>query len=56
MTAEEYRMQPDDATKILTMEDLSIEAMPIEKEAFQYLHYYRFGGHFFRVPGYHAEA
>lgn len=48
-----YDMQPDDATKILTMKDLGVEAVPIEKEAFGYLHYYRFGGHFFKVQGYH---
>jgi len=53
MSAEAYRRQTDEATKILTMEDLGIEAMPIEKDAFSYLHYYRFGGHFFRVQGYH---
>lgn len=53
MTPEQYRSQPDDATKILTLEDLSIAAKPLEKEAFGYLYMYRSGGHFFRVPGYH---
>lgn len=50
----DYAAQPDDATRILTMADLGIDdPMPIEKEAFSHLHFYRFGGHFFRVQGYH---
>lgn len=53
MSPEEYKLQTDESTKILTMADLSIEALPIEKDAFSYLHYHRFGGHFFRVQGYH---
>jgi NADH dehydrogenase (ubiquinone) 1 alpha subcomplex subunit 9 len=53
MSPEKYKLQPDSTSKILTMEDLGIKAMPIEKEAFGYLHFYRFGGHFFRVKGYH---
>jgi NADH dehydrogenase (ubiquinone) 1 alpha subcomplex subunit 9 len=53
MAPEKYKLQKDTADKILTMEDLGIQAMPIEKEAFFYLHFYRFGGHFFRVQGYH---
>ena len=53
MTPEEYKNQPDDSNKILTMEDLGIQAHPIEKEAFGFLHAYRFGGHFFRTQGYH---
>lgn len=53
MSPEAYKQQTDDATKILTMEDLGIQALPIEKEAFEFLHYYRFGGHFHRVQGYH---
>jgi NADH dehydrogenase (ubiquinone) 1 alpha subcomplex subunit 9 len=53
MTEAEYAAQEDDATKILTMKDLGIDALPIEKEAFSYLHAYRFGGHFFRTTGYH---
>jgi uncharacterized protein YbjT (DUF2867 family) len=54
MDPEAYKKQPDDSTKVLTMEDLGIKAHPIEKEAFGYLHAYRFGGHFFRTPGYHT--
>jgi NADH dehydrogenase (ubiquinone) 1 alpha subcomplex subunit 9 len=50
---DQYKLQPDSPDKILTMADLGIEATPIEKEAFNYLHFYRFGGHFFRVKGYH---
>lgn len=53
MGMEEYKNQPNDATKILTMADLGIQATPIEKEAFGYLQSYRTGGHFFRVQGYH---
>jgi NADH dehydrogenase (ubiquinone) 1 alpha subcomplex subunit 9 len=53
MTVEEYRAQTDDKNKILTMEDLGIVPVPIEKEAFAYLQAYRFGGHFHRVAGYH---
>ena len=56
MTAEEYKAQPDDASRILTMEDLGITATPIEKEAFMYLHRFREGGHFGRVQGYHNDA
>jgi NADH dehydrogenase (ubiquinone) 1 alpha subcomplex subunit 9 len=53
MTSEEYKAQPDDENKILTMNDLGIEGHRIEKEAFSYLHPYREGGHFFKVKGYH---
>jgi NADH dehydrogenase (ubiquinone) 1 alpha subcomplex subunit 9 len=53
MTAEQYKMQADNGDKIYTMQDLGIEAMPIEKEAFDYLHHYRVGGHFYKVQGYH---
>ena len=53
MRPDQYKLQKDSANKILTMEDLGIHAMPIEREAFMYLHFYRFGGHFFRVQGYH---
>jgi NADH dehydrogenase (ubiquinone) 1 alpha subcomplex subunit 9 len=49
MTAEEYKAQ----TEILTMENMGIKATPLEKEAFDWLHFYRVGGHFFRVSGYH---
>jgi NADH dehydrogenase (ubiquinone) 1 alpha subcomplex subunit 9 len=53
MTAAEYRAQPDRADKILTMEDVGIQATPLDKVAFGFLHHYRRGGHFFRVSGYH---
>jgi NADH dehydrogenase (ubiquinone) 1 alpha subcomplex subunit 9 len=53
MSAEEYKAQPDDADRILTMEDLGITPTPIEKEAFMYLHRFREAGHFGRVDGYH---
>jgi NADH dehydrogenase (ubiquinone) 1 alpha subcomplex subunit 9 len=53
MTPEEYKAQPDDADRILTMEDLGITPTPIEKEAFMYLHRFREAGHFGRVDGYH---
>ncbi|GKY94156.1 hypothetical protein MPSEU_000381700 [Mayamaea pseudoterrestris] len=52
-TQELYDAQAEGDSKILTMKDLGIDALPIEKEAFRYLHAYRVGGHFFRVPGYH---
>lgn len=52
MTAEEYAAQEDGPEKILTMADLGVEATPIEKVAFSYLHRFRFGGHFGRVDGY----
>jgi NADH dehydrogenase (ubiquinone) 1 alpha subcomplex subunit 9 len=48
MTAEEYK-----ASGILTMKDVGIEPMALEKEAFDWLHHYRVGGHFYRVQGYH---
>lgn len=53
MSEEEYAAQPEGDAKILTMKDLGIQALPIEKEAFRYLQAYRIGGHFFRVSGYH---
>jgi NADH dehydrogenase (ubiquinone) 1 alpha subcomplex subunit 9 len=55
-TQSEYDAQVENgeaSKKILTMKDLQIEALPIEKEAFNYLNFYRVGGHFFRVQGYH---
>lgn len=52
MTPEEYKLQKG-ADKILTMEDLGVEATPIEKVAFEYLHRFRTGGHFTMVEGYH---
>jgi NADH dehydrogenase (ubiquinone) 1 alpha subcomplex subunit 9 len=48
MTAEEYK-----ASEILTMQDLGIQAVPFEKEAFAWLNHYRVGGRFARVAGYH---
>lgn len=51
MSPDEYKAQSD----ILTMSDLGIEALPIEKDAFGSLHHFRFGGHFFRVSGYHLS-
>ena len=53
MTAEEYKAQSDEATKVFTMEDLGVEARSIDKEAFGFMQAYRAGGHFFRVQGYH---
>ena len=52
MTAEEYRNQKG-ADKIMTMENLGVKQVPIEKIAFSYLHRYREGGHFTEVSGYH---
>lgn len=42
-----------DPSYVLTMKDLSVEATPLEKVVFAYLHHYREGGHFFKVEGYH---
>jgi len=53
MSADAYKAQVDDNTKILTMEDLGIKATAIEAEAFHYLHRFRTAGHFGRVEGYH---
>jgi len=53
MAPEQYKLQEKENEKILTMEDLGITATPIEKIAFEFLQSYRFGGHFFRVQGYH---
>merc|ERR1712150_248507 len=52
MTAEEYKAQKGN-DKILTMADCGIEATPIEKIAFRYLHRFRQGGHFAIEEGYH---
>uniref|UniRef100_A0A7S2UDV5 NAD-dependent epimerase/dehydratase domain-containing protein n=1 Tax=Attheya septentrionalis TaxID=420275 RepID=A0A7S2UDV5_9STRA len=52
MTAEQYKAQKG-ANKILTMEDVGVKANPIEKEAFNYLHRFREGGHFIDAKGYH---
>lgn len=35
------------------MKDLGIDATPIEKIAFNYLHRFREGGHFVLTKGYH---
>lgn len=53
LALDQYKLQKDNASKILTLADFGIEALPIEREAFMYLHFYRFGGHFHRVKGYH---
>jgi NADH dehydrogenase (ubiquinone) 1 alpha subcomplex subunit 9 len=54
MKAEEYKLQPvNDANRILTMQDLGVEAKPIEKIMFEWLQQYRKYGHFHRVEGYH---
>lgn len=50
---EDYAKQTNEATKILTMKDLGIEAEALEKEAFGYLHFYKEGGRYFTVEGYH---
>lgn len=52
MTQEEYDAVPV-KDKIYTMKDFGIEALPIEKVAFNYLHRFRDGGHFVETPGYH---
>jgi NADH dehydrogenase (ubiquinone) 1 alpha subcomplex subunit 9 len=52
MTQEEYDAMPA-KDKIYTMKDLGIEAVPIEKVAFSYLHRFREGGHFVEAAGYH---
>lgn len=56
LSPDQYELQQDDKTKILTMKDLGIDHMPMEKEAFEYLQCFRFGGKFFRVEGYHLSA
>ncbi len=52
MTQEEYDAQPM-SEKIYTMKDFGIEAVPMEKIAFNYLHRFREGGHFTQAAGYH---
>jgi NADH dehydrogenase (ubiquinone) 1 alpha subcomplex subunit 9 len=52
MAPEDYKLQTG-SDKILTMEDLGIEATPLEKEAFSYLYRFRTGGHFTQAEGYH---
>ena len=51
-TQEEYDAQPT-KTKIFTLKDLGIDAIPMEKIAFNYLHRFREGGHFSLEKGYH---
>ena len=49
-----YQAQAEDSPdKVLCMQDLGIEPMSIQKDAFGYLQQYQFGGHFHRVSGYH---
>jgi len=55
LAPEAYELQEDDATKILTLADLGIQAKPVEKDAFGYLWYFRAGGHFDRAKGYHVD-
>jgi len=55
LAPEEYELQKDNANKILTLADLSIEAKPVEKDAFGYLQYFRAGGHYFKAKGYHMD-
>ena len=52
MTKEGYEAQVG-VDKILTMENFGIKPTPIEKQAFNYLHRFRKGGHFGYVEGYH---
>jgi NADH dehydrogenase (ubiquinone) 1 alpha subcomplex subunit 9 len=52
MTQEEYDAQPM-TDKIFTLKDLGIDAAPIQKIAFNYLHRFREGGHFALAKGYH---
>lgn len=49
MTAEEYAAQ----SEVYTMGNLGVEATPVEKVAFKYLHRFRKGGHFILAEGYH---
>lgn len=51
MTQEEYDAQLV-KDKVFTLKDLGIEAVPIEKLAFNYLHRFRKGGHFALTKGY----
>lgn len=53
MTMEQYRAQAAGTSRILTMEDLGIEATPIEREAFRQLHGWRPGGHYQLIEDYH---
>jgi NADH dehydrogenase (ubiquinone) 1 alpha subcomplex subunit 9 len=53
LTKEGYENQVGH-NKILTMENFGVKATPIEKQAFNYLHRFREGGHFGRIEGYHG--
>lgn len=52
MTQEEYDAMSN-KDRIYTMKDFGIDATPIEKIAFNYLHRFREGGHFVEAAGYH---
>ena len=52
LAPEKYAEQKG-ADKILTMANLGVEATPIEKMAFNFLHRYRPGGHYTEAAGYH---
>jgi len=52
MTQDEYSAQLEES-KVYTLKDLGIDAVPIEKIAFNYLHRFREGGHFNLTKGYH---
>jgi len=52
MTTEGYAAQKI-KDKVFTMENLGVEATPIEKLAFKYLHRFRTAGHFILAKGYH---
>ena len=43
-------------TDMLTMKDLGIEPVSMDKMAFSYLHRFRPGGHFVKVQGYYLEG
>eukprot|EP01041_Mallomonas_annulata_P010507 gene10507-21914_t len=51
------QMQEDiiasDSTDVLRLKDLGIEATALDKQAFEYMHRFRPGGHFKLVEGYH---
>jgi NADH dehydrogenase (ubiquinone) 1 alpha subcomplex subunit 9 len=53
MTEAEYNAQPV-KDKILTLKDLGVDPLPLEKVAFNYLHRFRTGGHFALTSGYHG--
>jgi len=55
LTAEQYEAEEKKAKGILTMANLGLKPMPIEKLAFEYLHRFRTGGHFALASGYHGK-